>query len=394
MLLEDAYVKKQDFKLKILEYFQNIFIKKLKYDKKIKQNKSESKAIKKNINTINKQYNSIFMHYSKIENELIEYIGLLNAKIYPNNVKFEHKILDINKNILEMLEYFQKKRLRILQEHKDELEINLFNYQDIKDKERTKELYNKYKMDVALFLNLEKIVKEIQALLPSYKKLELECQKLEHINSHLRIEYDAIKIEHNSLLEILNNLKNKDKKNKPVLHKSKSYIFKYRLKKYKILNKSKHSFIKNNSNIFISQNKFNYSKILNNKSNSKNRCSSAKLNKRYNFNEMVGEKNEINIEQNKYIIKLLDQLNYYTNIKYRELKEKYSKEIKFKNNIKDLFELCVEDLDDCYKKEKNDKKRKKLEGTIFVMSYLYDNCINNGEIKYLKRQHSMFDPKK
>ena len=109
---------------------------------------------------------------------------------------------------------------------------------------------------------------------------------------------------------------------------------------------------------------------------------------------MVGEKNEINIEQNKYIIKLLDQLNYYTNIKYRELKEKYSKEIKFKNNIKDLFELCVEDLDDCYKKEKNDKKRKKLEGTIFVMSYLYDNCINNGEIKYLKRQHSMFDPKK
>jgi len=394
MLLEDAYVKKQDFKLKILEYFQNIFIKKLKYDKKIKQNKSESKAIKKNINTINKQYNSIFMHYSKIENELIEYIGLLNAKIYPNNVKFEHKILDINKNILEMLEYFQKKRLRILQEHKDELEINLFNYQDIKDKERTKELYNKYKMDVSLFLNLEKIVKEIQALLPSYKKLELECQKLEHINSHLRIEYDAIKIEHNSLLDILNNLKNKDKKNKPVLHKSKSDIFKNRLKKYKLLNKSKHSFIKNNSNIFISQNKFNYSKIFNNKSNSKNRCSSAKLNKRYNFNEMVGEKNEINIEQNKYIIKLLDQLNYYTNIKYRELKEKYSKEIKFKNNIKDLFELCVEDLDDCYKKEKNDKKRKKLEGTIFVMSYLYDNCINNGEIKYLKRQHSMFDPKK
>ena len=79
MLLEDAYKKKQDIKLKKLEHNQNMFIKKLKYDKKIKQNKSESKDIKKNIGTINKQSKAVFMHYSKIENELINYIGLLNA---------------------------------------------------------------------------------------------------------------------------------------------------------------------------------------------------------------------------------------------------------------------------------------------------------------------------
>ena len=334
------------------------------------------------------------MHYSKIENELINYIGLLNAKIYPHNVKIEPKILEMNKNILEILEYFQKKRLRILQEHKDELEINLYNYQDIKDKERTKELYNRYKKDVSLFLNLEKIVKEIQALLPSYKKLELECQKLENINSHLKIEFDSIKIEQKSLLDILNNLKNKDKSKKKVLYRSKSYIFKNRLKKYKIINKNKNSLSKNNSKIFISQNKLNYSKIISDRNISKNRCSSAKINKRYNFNEIIDEKNEINIEQNKYYIKLLNQLNYYTNIKYRELEQKYSKEIKFKNNVKDLFELCVEDLDDSYKSEKNDIKRKNLEEKIFVMSYLYDNCLNNGEIKYLKREHSMFEPKK
>ena len=396
MLLEDAYKKKQDIKLKKLEHNQNMFIKKLKYDKKIKQNKSESKDIKKNIGTINKQSKAVFMHYSKIENELINYIGLLNAKIYPHNVKIEPKILEMNKNILEILEYFQKKRLRILQEHKDELEINLYNYQDIKDKERTKELYNRYKKDVSLFLNLEKIVKEIQALLPSYKKLELECQKLENINSHLKIEFDSIKIEQKSLLGVLNNLKNKDKSKKKVLYRSKSYIFKKRLKKYKIINKNKNknSLSKNNSKIFISQNKLNYSKIISDRNISKNRCSSAKINKRYNFNEIIDEKNEINTEQNKYYIKLLNQLNYYTNIKYRELEQKYSKEIKFKNNVKDLFELCVEDLDDSYKSEKNDIKRKNLEEKIFVMSYLYDNCLNNGEIKYLKREHSMFEPKK
>ena len=47
MLLEDAYTKKQDIKLKKLEHNQNMIIKKLKYDIKIKQNKSESKDIKK-----------------------------------------------------------------------------------------------------------------------------------------------------------------------------------------------------------------------------------------------------------------------------------------------------------------------------------------------------------
>ena len=112
MLLEDAYKKKQDIKLKKLEHNQNMFIKKLKYDKKIKQNKSESKDIKKNIGTINKQSKAVFMHYSKIENELINYIGLLNAKIYPHNVKIEPKILEMNKNILEILEYFQKKKIK------------------------------------------------------------------------------------------------------------------------------------------------------------------------------------------------------------------------------------------------------------------------------------------
>ena len=95
-------------------------------------------------------------------------------------------------------------------------------------------------------------------------------------------------------------------------------------------NKNKNSLSKNNSKIFISQNKLNYSKIISDKNISKNRCSSAKINKRYNFNEIIDEKNEINIEQNKYYIKLLNQLNYYTNIKYRELEQKYSKDKKEK----------------------------------------------------------------
>jgi hypothetical protein len=402
MLLDDAYLKKQDFKKKILKHFQNIFNKKLKYDKKIKQNKSESKAIKKNINNINKQCKSIFMHYSKIENELIEYIGILNTKIYPNNLKFEPKIIEINKSILEMLEYFQKKRLRILQEHKDELEINLFNYQDIKDKERTKELYNRYKMDVLLFQNSEKTMKEILSLLPSYKKLELECQKLEYINYNLRMEYDEIKVENRSLLDILDNLKNKNKDKKPILKKSKSSIFKNKIKKYKMkyfnknknsFNNSKNSFHKNNSQIFLSQ-KQSASKIFNNKKNIKNRCSSAKVYNNYNINELIEDKSEVNNELNKYIVELLKKLNYNTNIKYKEIEQKYSKEIQFRNNVKDLFELCVDDLDDLYKKEKNDIKRKKLEENIFILSYLYDNCLNNGDIKYLKLENTKFIPKK
>ena len=403
MLLDEAHLKKQDFKKKILKHFQNIFIKKLKYDKKIRQNKSESKAIKKNISNINKQSRSIFMHYSKIENELIEYIGILNTKIYPNNLIFEPKILEINRSILEMLEYFQKKRLRILQEHKDELEINLFNYQDIKDKERTKELYNRYKLDVLLFQNSEKTMKEILSLLPSYKKLELECQKLEYINYNLRIKYDLIKVENKSLFDILNNLKNKSNDKKPILHRSKSSIFQNKIKKYKIkyynknknsFNNSKNSFNKNNSQIFLSQKLSDNNIIYSDKRNIRNRCSSANLNKKNNISELIDNKSEINSKLNKYIVKLLKKLNYYTSIKSKEIEQKYSKEIIFRNNVKDLFELCVDDLDDLYKKEKNDIKRKKLEENIFILSYLYDNCLNNGDIKYLKLENIKFIPKK
>jgi hypothetical protein len=90
----------------------------------------------------------------------------------------------------------------------------------------------------------------------------------------------------------------------------------------------------------------------------------------------------------------LKKLNYNTNIKYKEIEQKYSKEIQFRNNVKDLFELCVDDLDDLYKKEKNNIKRKKLEENIFILSYLYDNCLNNGDVKYLKLENSKFIQKK
>ena len=58
--------------------------------------------------------------------------------------------------------------------------------------------------------------------------------------------------------------------------------------------------------------------------------------------------------------------------------------------LKCLIELCVEDLNDKYKNEKNTKIKKKLEEKIFILAYIFDNCLKNGEAKELKRQYSMF----
>jgi hypothetical protein len=35
----------------------------------------------------------------------------------------------------------------------------------------------------------------------------------------------------------------------------------------------------------------------------------------------------------------------------------------------------------------------KIEQKLFIFSYIYDNCLKNGEIKELKRQYSMFQQK-
>ena len=66
------------------------------------------------------------------------------------------------------------------------------------------------------------------------------------------------------------------------------------------------------------------------------------------------------------------------------------KEKKHKNNLKNLIELCVEDLNNIYKKEKNEKIKNKIEEKIFIFAYIFDNCLKNGEVKELKRQYSMF----
>ena len=405
---EDNFNQKQDFRTKQLEFFQNIFIKKLKYDNNIRHNKSESKEIKKYISEINKQKEKIYEHYFKVEKELLEYIALLQTKIYPLK-RNESDLKEMNENILNMLEYFKKKKLKVLQNDKNELEMVLYKYQSKKDKERTNNLHLKYKQDLNLFQSTEKLVKEITNLLPTFRKLEKECNKLEQINTNLRVKYDSIKVEQNCLYQILNKIKyqkednkheNKKENKKYILLKNKSCIFKRRIK---AINKNKNN-ISNNSSLnslnnkkndkfFISQNYSNYNKIYLKKNNlPKNRCSSAKIINRNNLN-IIAENDE-KIEFNNQITESLKKLNYYANIKYKELQNLCAKEIKSQNNIRVLLELCVEDLNSENKAEKNEKFKENLENKIFILSYLYDNCINNGKNKELKNDYCMFVPKK
>ena len=403
---EDNFNQKQDFRTKQLEFFQNIFIKKLKYDNNIRHNKSESKEIKKYISEINKQKEKIYEHYFKVEKELLEYIALLQTKIYPLK-RNESDLKEMNENILNMLEYFKKKKLKVLQNDKNELEMVLYKYQSKKDKERTNNLHLKYKQDLNLFQSTEKLVKEITNLLPTFRKLEKECNKLEQINTNLRVKYDSIKVEQNCLYQILNKIKyqkednkheNKKENKKYILLKNKSCIFKRRIKAINKNNISNNSSLnslnnKKNDKFFISQNYSNYNKIYLKKNNlPKNRCSSAKIINRNNLN-IIAENDE-KIEFNNQITESLKKLNYYANIKYKELQNLCAKEIKSQNNIRVLLELCVEDLNSENKAEKNEKFKENLENKIFILSYLYDNIFKNGEIKALKREYSMFLPKK
>ena len=403
---EDNFNQKQDFRTKQLEFFQNIFIKKLKYDNNIRHNKSESKEIKKYISEINKQKEKIYEHYFKVEKELLEYIALLQTKIYPLK-RNESDLKEMNENILNMLEYFKKKKLKVLQNDKNELEMVLYKYQSKKDKERTNNLHLKYKQDLNLFQSTEKLVKEITNFLPTFRKLEKECNKLEQINTNLRVKYDSIKVEQNCLYQILNKIKyqkednkheNKKENKKYILLKNKSCIFKRRIKAINKNNISNNSSLnslnnKKNDKFFISQNYSNYNKIYLKKNNwPKNRCSSAKIINRNNLN-IIAENDE-KIEFNNQITESLKKLNYYANIKYKELQNLCAKEIKSQNNIRVLLELCVEDLNSENKAEKNEKFKENLENKIFILSYLYDNIFKNGEIKALKREYSMFLPKK
>ena len=377
MLLYDSSEKKQDFKQKQLDFFVNIFIKKLKYDKKIKQNKSESKSVKKNISIINKLSGENYRHYMKVEKELMEYIALLNTKIFPEDVKFDPRISELSRKILQILEFLKNKKTRILEDDKNELELLLYSYQDKIDKDRQDDLYNRYMNDLALFENLEKITKEVQDLLPKHKKLELECQKLEELNRGLRAKYNTLQIEKKYLYKILGKLQDKSIGKKDSLYRNKSCVFKPKLK-----NKNFFEKINNNkTRLFVTRKCSNYSKINLKKELSTNRCCSAKLSKRYKNKKILDENNEKEKDKNEYIINILKKLNYYARIKCNELEEICTKEMKYQNNIKNLLQLCAEDLNVEIREEKTEKKRKNLEEKLFILSYVYDNCLANGEKK-------------
>ena len=162
------------------------------------------------------------------------------------------------------------------------------------------------------------------------------------------------------------------------------------------------------NNIFISQKSSIYNKIFNKKLNKKRIASASIIDKRDEKNDDV---------KFEYIIKILKKLIYNIEKEYNEKYILYSKEIETQNAIRNLINLCVEDLNIDYKEDKYDiiksqklkkgKKvikenditkvndnTKKIEKNLFIFSYIYDNCLKNGEIKELKKHYSMFQQKK
>ena len=465
MHFEDYLRKKQVDKIKQLKFFSNIFLKKLKYDSKIKLNKSESKKIIKNLDELDHKNEIIFKHYSKVEKELIEYIAQLNVNNYQNEGKLTPEIKQINEYNLKILDILKKKRIKILEQKRKELEQIIDNYQINEEIIRDNIIYDKVERDYLVFKKLNEAKREIEKLVPKFKYFEKEINSITKINNELKRKYNCLQIENKCLLSLLNKLNNKHIKilnnnsivmdnnininkslilnSKKIKNKSKfpyninenkKLLYTSRLKKNNSVKSIKYSsnsaniasnsnrlcLKKNNSklrdkiiknNIFISQNKSIYSQIIDIKKN-KNRCVSAKIIDKNN-NEDLG------VSKNKYIIKLLKILISTIEQKYNEKHILYTKELEIQNKIRNLINLCVEDLNLLYKeykgdkfeiiKTQNDKKNKaknkekeivqyennikKIEKQIFIFSYIYDSCLNNGEIKELKRQYSMFQQK-
>ena len=463
MILEDFSKRKQDYKMKKIKHYSTIFRKKIKYDTKIKMNKSESKKIVKNIEDIDKEYEKIFRHYYKVEKELIQYIAELNVKNYENEANLSPELRQINVNNLKLIDILKRKRIKILDEKRKELEQILENYQIKEAEKRDNKIYDRIERDYLVFTKLEEAKQEMVKLVPKFKILENNINKISMNNNELKRKYDNIKAENGCLLSLLEKLNKKNKNyvnnngiiinnnnymNKSMIIKGQNnikldkennnnnnndkYPYTSRIKdnnnsfnsKKNTLSNSiilpssrssnniNNTLIKNSSekylknNFFISQKKSNYNLIF----NKKNRSVSAKIINNNNYN------NDQNIDINKYIIKLLKELIFNIQKKYNEEFILYSKEIEIQNNIKNLINLCVEDLNMAYKEEKyiiikkqkekqkpikdNNKKNKfknninNIEKKLFIFSYIYDNCLNNGEVKELKRQYSMFQIKK
>ena len=386
-----------------LKLFSNIFDKKLKYDSKIKLNKSESKKIIKNIEEIDKKNEIIFKHYSKVEKELIEYIAELNVKNYANEGSLSPELKQINEYNLKTIEILKRKRIKILDEKRKELENIVEKCQLQEAQKRENILYDRIERDYLVFRKLDEAKHEMEKLVPKFKLLEKEINSISKNNNELKRKYDYIKIENKCLTCLLNQLYNKNKKNinnnsiinnskinmnKSMVLKNKNFIksnnnkYDTKIPNTSRLNVNNNSFksiklslsnsiiIPSNSlnskkqkynninnkekinNIFISQKSSIYNKIFNKKLNKKRIASASIIDKRDEKNDDV---------KFEYIIKILKKLIYNIEKECNEKYILYSKEIETQNAIRNLINLCVEDLNIDYKEDKYDIiKSKKL----------------------------------
>ena len=418
---------------------------KMKYAQSIKANELESEKLVKNIHFLNEEKEHLIKHYFIKENELMEYIAKFSVSNICKHVKMKQNLVEIENIISKYLDSFQKKRLKILDGKRRALEQLVYEYQ-IKENSRRDEIINdKIGMDFLTFQKMEENMKAAESVIPDLKNLEKYCGKLNLINDKLRRKYEILKFENKHLIVLLEKLnskmnkynriivnRNSNKQNLSLMNNKSNIKLNKSYKNYsegkKVLNVS----IINKKIPNLNRNSANKKKLL--KENFVKRINSAYISYTYTnkFNKIKMrrsssvDKYKINPLKN-ITNEKIDNIIRFLHKKIDDNREQFQKKIvlfatefNLNKNIRELISKGVEDLNLEYQDTKNSyihkKKEEKeaimedinkknnqvheivanvrnLEQKIYTLSYIFDNCLKNGENKDLKKHYRMIKAK-
>ena len=323
--------------------------------------------------------------------------------------------------IFEKLEkdtYAMKK----LEEAKDEMKVMIPQFRIL---EKKVEKFNVAHDDLRRYYECIKI--ENQCLISLLNKLRKKNKKIlennsliiedkKNINRSLIIDRNKEKdFNNNDFIKIINNKKSftsriKVNKNniKVKNYSSKTNIYNPSPKRYssKIKNEKEKEKEKNKIKNLI------HNKIVKYRLTQKNKIkknNSVIISSKKPIDNEFTDQNNDSFNLNKYVIESLQKRIDDLHEKMKEKIVLYSHELDFHNTISGFIKQCSEDLIFKYKKLKTEleyykfSKEKEneilndidnLEDKIYIFSYIYDNCLRNGEMKELKKQYNMVQVKK
>jgi hypothetical protein len=262
----------------------------------------------------------VFIKSNTCEELLRKYVMLINAKIYDTSVEIDNRIEKLAKEILSQIEEIQIKIQKVIKYTKLEMEKEIEERFNEAERRQQEKMIQKVNEQNQMINNMNHTRYELDLIKIQFEETNIQCNKLNKINEQLKIDLDTVKSDNINLKKKLNEVEQSNAQIKEEY--------------FTLFNNNNN----NNNNNIINDN------IIESLSNNDSNKSVSDNNADNNNNNSITSNSQNDPYNPKLLIVTLKDVIKLSRKEINDLTEQIADMKKEKNEASQLLQKCIDDI--------------------------------------------------